>query len=196
MNGNPLQDLRLLTQGFTDLSDAQWESFAKICKIRKLKKGDFFIKQEDPCGRVGFVSEGLLRTFYSDQNGKESTRSFGGKGKFVGPLTSLILKIPSLASTQAIEDSVMYEFSYKALTDLYKSDIKWESLGRQISEKISVERELREYELLTLTAGERLLKLEIEAPDWFSKVTKSLIASYLGISPISLSRLYRERYKI
>ncbi|OUR95807.1 hypothetical protein A9Q84_15000 [Halobacteriovorax marinus] len=191
MEIDSFEDLRKLTQVFTDLSDEQWSSFSKFCHRRVIKKGEYFLKHGDPCQLVAFISAGLVRTYYSDKEGRESIKRFSIEGDFIGPLTSLLLNIPSLINIQAIEDTVLYEFSYSHLTNLYGTDIKWESLGRQITERISIERELREYELLTLSAAERLTKIESKAPKWLPRVSKGFLASYLGISPISLSRLYR-----
>jgi len=159
--------------------------------LKTLEAGEFFIKEDKPATHFAFVIEGVLKEYYLTKKGDEYVKAFNLKGDFTGSYFDLMSGLPSTCSIRAIKDTKLAIGSFKEFHRLYDTNIHWQKLGRVIAENLFIKKAKREYELLTLSAEERYLKLIEEWPDVEAELTQILIASYLGITPISLSRLKR-----
>ncbi|MOA52811.1 hypothetical protein D3C78_1761660 [compost metagenome] len=101
----------------------------------------------------------------------------------------MITREPSYFSIQALEDSVVIEIPYELQQDLMERDHGWERLVRKAVEKLYLKKEERERQLLFLDAGKRYCAFLESYPHIAKSLPQYHIASYLGISPVSLSRL-------
>lgn len=175
----------------TAIPSEEWDAFAAITERRIVPKLRHFVEAGDCTEAVGFCIGGLFRLYYTTPDGVEFNKSFCASGEFVASYGALLQGIPSYFSIQALMDSELVVFRYHDYKALYDRHPCWERLGRLIAEQLFVSKETRERELLLLSAEDRYrLFLERYGPV-AAAIPQYHIASYLGITPVALSRIRR-----
>lgn len=187
---NPLIPEILKT--FAPFTDHEIEIAEPFLKPVSIKKGCFFSKAGMITDRVGFVSRGLLRSFYTIK-GKETTTYFLQAGSFAAALLSFLQMKPAVENIQALEDSELIVISRKDLFKLYDENWKWQQVGRVLIENYYVIMEQRSIGLQSLSAHERYNIFLKEFPDVIKSVPLHQIASFLGITPETLSRIRSQK---
>jgi CRP-like cAMP-binding protein len=157
--------------------------------FRRLKRGEFLTRAGEVADQVGFVVNGLFRKLHVTPGGKAIVRGFGGPGAVVGAYVSLLTGTPSYLSVEALRDSELFTLPWSELNALYARHTCFQTIGRRLAEVTLLEREARAHELLTLTASERYARFLETNPNLVNELRDYDIASYLGITPVSLSRL-------
>lgn len=157
-----------------------------------LQKGDFFVKQDKVCQHIAFIVKGTLRIFYINNKGEETTSCFCTENNFTTSYKSFILQQPSNLSIQAIEETELLVIDYNNLQKLYKSRPIWQNIGRTVAEREYIVMEKYASVLNNETAKEKYLRLLQEQPIVIQKATVEDIASYLGITRRTLSRIRQE----
>ncbi|MBD2346108.1 Crp/Fnr family transcriptional regulator [Anabaena subtropica] len=151
--------------------------------------GNFFIQAGDiPC-QIGFVVSGLLRLYYVNPTGTDLTKSFCPENHFVAAYSALILKSTAQFSIEALEDSLLLVADYSQFTQLCAEHPCWQTINHKFVEALFIKKEKREAELLIDDATTRYQKFLAEYPNLDKRIKQYHIASYLGISPVSLSRI-------
>ncbi len=171
------------------MSPLDWAVTATKVHTRNLKKGDFLFRQGEISDVIGYVKRGLIYTYYVDQEGKQYVKNFAWEGRLISPYAAIISKSVCQFSGQALEDTTAICLPYKELETLYDKSPAWERIGRKNAEKLLIERELREYQNLCFDT-----KTKYDAfVDYFhpikERVPQYIIASYLGVTPVALSRV-------
>jgi CRP-like cAMP-binding protein len=156
---------------------------------RRILKNELFIRAGEVPRRFAYVHQGLFRYFYLHKKGTEFTKNFIPAGNFLTSYSAMIVQKPSIMFIEALEDSLIYEINYHDWIALRNEHPCWNALLVKMLEKAFVIKETRERELLLLDAQERYNNFNRDFPSLENKVKQHLIASYLGISPVSLSRL-------
>lgn len=168
---------------------SEWGKLREIIRYRHLERGDYFVVASDVAKDIGFVLSGLLRKFYQTEEGREYIKDFSPELRLVTAYSSLLQNKPSRLNIQAIESTKLLVIPYIQFIKLYEEHSCWQELGRKIAETLFIEREEREWELLLFTAQKRYELFLKKFPGLLKRVPQYDIASYLGISPVSLSRL-------
>ncbi len=158
-------------------------------KLCRLKRGEFLTRAGDVADQVGFVVTGLFRKVHVTPKGKAIVRGFGGPGAVVGAYVSLLTGAPSYLSVEALSDSELFVLDWSELDALYDRHTCFQIIGRRLAELTLLERETRAHELLTLSASERYARFRQSHRKLLPLLRNYDIASYLGITPVSLSRL-------
>lgn len=167
----------------------QWVKLEAHLRPRRLAKGRTFIEPGQPSVEAAIVVSGLFRFYYTDADGREATKAFRGPGEMLAAYAELLDQRPSRTTIEALEDSEVLVVRYDRVTALYKSHACWQELGRVIAEDHYRQRERREQELLLDSATERYRSFLKEKPELAARLSQKLIASYLGITPVALSRI-------
>jgi CRP-like cAMP-binding protein len=157
--------------------------------LRPLKRGEFLTRAGEVADQVGFVVDGLLRKLHVTPRGKPIVRGFGGPGSVVGAYVSLLTGAPSYLSVEALSDSRLFVLPWSEMNALYRRHSCFQTIGRRLAELTLLEREARAHELLTMTASERYARFRETHRELLPQLRSYDIASYLGITPVSLSRL-------
>jgi CRP-like cAMP-binding protein len=169
----------------------------KICELFypcKLQKGEFFIQCGFLSDTVGFIVSGLLRYYYIDKNGIEYTKAFAAENDFAVSYASMLLKQPSPFSIQALENTLLLCIKYTDLEKIMNSSLCWCILARKVIEKVYIQKQKREKELLLDDAQTRYINFIKQHPSFHKRIKQHYIASYLGISPVSLSRIRKNMF--
>ncbi|MFM2306624.1 MAG: hypothetical protein RLZZ367_1293 [Bacteroidota bacterium] len=178
---------------FVQLTAAELTLLAGYMQPITVNKGDFYLQQGKVCNYLGFMVSGAMRVYHT-ANDREYTSyfNFGGRNPFVSSYSSFITRTPSQENIHALDDSELIQIHYDNLQKLYAASPQFEKLGRLIAEynyTLAVE---RIYSLQHNTAQQRYMQLLQMYPNLVNSVPHHYIASYLGITPESLSRIRKE----
>lgn len=176
-------------KSFIQLSDDELSALEKILKIKKIKKKELYVENEQICQKVLFSNEGYFRFYHTDAKGNEITSDFYFAPTVITSYTSFITGKPSFVNVQAMSDMEVLEFSKSDLFLLFDKYPKIERLGRLIAEKIAINSEEHLFLLLNQTAEMRYKNLLQKNPQYVNTIPLQYIASYLGITQETLSRM-------
>ncbi len=181
--------LRKQVEQFGKMPDADWELLTPSLKELAIPKHGFLTPEGKHGKDIGVIIDGSMRHYYT-RDGEERTTYFYFENAFVGAYISCITGKPSEVSIEAMADCVLIVFPYAALAELFTKSIYWERFGRKLAEWALVGVEDRMVGLLTLSPEERYIQLlEGNKKKIIERIPQHLIANYLGITPVSLSRI-------
>ncbi|ABG59520.1 Crp/Fnr family transcriptional regulator [Cytophaga hutchinsonii] len=187
------QELALFIKKIIDLPAAEEKKLLAITRVYKVPKGDFYIQIGQIPKKFAFVAKGLFRYVYIDSKGNEFTKNFVPENNFALAYSSMIRHEVSKMAIEALEDSIICEIDYTDWLTLKKGNACWNIFLITILENAFTIKENRERDLLLLDAEQRYETFRQEFPALETRVKQHLIASYLGISPVSLSRIRKKR---
>ncbi|WP_062053278.1 Crp/Fnr family transcriptional regulator [Aquimarina longa] len=157
-------------------------------EIKKIKKGDFFLESGKICRKMAFIESGYLR-MYDIVEGKEITFWIGSSGKFITSLSSFIFKSENYWNIQALTDCTLCVISRDNHFSICKQQPKWLEFDNLLLAHSFALLERSMFAQLHTTAKQRFESLLNDEPTLFNNVPLQYIASMLGITPESLSRL-------
>jgi CRP-like cAMP-binding protein len=164
--------------------DALADNFKKL----ELSKGDYLVNQGSVCRNLYFLERGCVRGFYLLEE-KEVTYWFAFENDFLTSFHSFITKTPSVEKLQTLEDSVLWSISHDALFALYDKYPSIERLGRIVCEQYYIRLDERYIKAQFKAAPERYQDLITNHPHILQRVSLGYVASFLGISQETLSRI-------
>ena len=152
-------------------------------------KGAHFALVGEKSNRLGFVCRGIIRAYHSSPEGNEYTKTIFEEGVFVAPLAALTTGGPSPISLQALEPTELLVADYARIEELYTEHHALAEMARRVIQMEWVKKEIREIRMVTLSAEERYDIFLEEHKGLESRIPWYHIASYLGITPVALSRI-------
>jgi len=174
---------------YIELSDSEWEYCSGMLKVKKIRKKEIVLVQNTICRNVYFVVSGLLRVYFIDQLGKESTFHFAVEKTFATDYESFLKRSPAHYTIQALEDTVVLVISLEMQESLYKKLRYGEKLGRLIAEDYFFIFNDKIKAIYGQTPIERYKMMNEKFPKILERVPQHYIASYLNITSVHLSRL-------
>jgi CRP-like cAMP-binding protein len=174
---------------YIEISDEEWARYSSMLCVKEIKKKSIILSEGSICREVFFINKGLLRIFFVDNNGEEKTFHFALEKTFATDYKSFLKEIPSNYSIQAMEDTQVLVMSLDMILGGYKMLANGEKLGRLLAEDYFFMFNDKIQAMYTQTPLERYNDLTSSFPKLFQRVPQHLIASYLNISPVHLSRL-------
>ena len=160
-----------------------------IAKEKKVSKGEILIREGQAVKKTYFVVDGSLRSFCVDKEGKEHTLQFAIKDWWISDFIAIYNHEPASLTVECITDSVVIEFNAQKLSEIYLSFPEFESFQRENLQRHVVSLHKRILNQLQLTASERYSLFLKQYPNIEQHVPNYHIASYLGITQQSLSRI-------
>lgn len=154
-------------------------------------KGDYFLKTLQYSNRLSFVEKGYLR-MYANHQDKEITQWISGPGYAEVDLSSFLFGERSRWNIQALEDSTIfsiYKSDYKELNSMLAD---WQEIENKFISKCFIAIENRVYSHLSLSAEERFTSFYTQNKKMFTQVPQQYIASMLGMTPETLSRIRKK----
>ncbi|WP_339342873.1 Crp/Fnr family transcriptional regulator [uncultured Polaribacter sp.] len=177
------------------LSTEAEEYLYSISKEKTVTKGEVLIREGQTVKKTFFVTDGCLRSFCTDKSGKEHTLQFAIKEWWISDFTAIYNNEPATLTVESIKDSKVIEFNASKLNNIFSQFPEFEVFQRKNLENHVVSLHKRILNQLQLTARERY-DLFLEQYNDIEQYTPNYhIASYLGITQQSLSRIRVERAK-
>ncbi|MNJ85213.1 Transcriptional activator protein Anr [compost metagenome] len=158
----------------------------------KLKKDHYFIVEQEICDKVAFIASGGLRAFSTNPDGNENITCFKFENQFVTSYESLALQQPSKKNIQAIENCHLLVIDFSKLNQLTEAVPSWKFISNLIMEQEFMNKEDYLLNLNNKSAKEKYLHVITQSPEIVKRVQTSHLASYLGITPRTLTRVKRE----
>jgi CRP-like cAMP-binding protein len=171
------------------LSPGNWSKLLALTEKRSLAKNEFWVQPPAPVAHFAIVRSGLVRHYYVDAKGRESVKAFRGPGEFSAPYAELIQRKPSRTFIQALAPTELLTFEVARFDALAEDSLELQRLARRFVEQHFVAKEQREYEFLQLSAEERYRQFCAERPEHLAHIPQHQVASYIGITPVALSRI-------
>ncbi len=179
----------------TTNADIEPDIVKNIINIQKklhVEKGAFLLHEGEVCKHSFYVEKGLLRYYSIDEKGKEHIIQFAPEGWFVGDRESMFFNRPSQFFIQSLEDSDVVMIDDNLICELSKADETFAVFNNNLLHNHIRQLQHRINMLLSATAEERYLDFIKTYPDILLRVPQTMVASYLGITPESLSRVRKE----
>lgn len=176
------------------LNEDASKALLKCFEPLQLRKNDFFVQEGEYAKQIGFLTKGIVRAFFINQEGKEYNKQFFVAPSIIGAYASLLTKQPNKIGQQALTDCEILVADFKDIEKLYEKFQAIERLGRKIAEFYFLEKEQKEIEMALLDADKRYLIMKEKFPSLEQIIPQYHIASYLSISPTQLSRI-RKKFK-
>ena len=171
------------------LSDVEKDICKSLFSPKKLRKRQYILQQDDICKNLIFVEKGILRSYSVDSKGNEHILQFAPEGWWISDVYSFLTGEAAVYNIEAIEDSELLLISRSSLDELYERVPKFERYFRLLSQANMVATHRRLTASLSDSADEKYLRLLSAYPNIVARVPQHMIASYLGITPETLSRV-------
>ncbi|NPE46418.1 Crp/Fnr family transcriptional regulator [Sphingobacterium prati] len=169
----------------------QSESINKLEQISEkliCKRNNLLIRQDKIQKDIYFLASGLARVYYETAD-RQITLDFVSPGGTLISMNSYVHDTPGYENIDLLEDSIVYRIDQKQLFALYESDIALANWGRKMAELEFIKAEQRTMSKLFNTAQERYAELLKKYPQYIQRIKLGYIASYLGVSQVTLSRI-------
>ncbi|HEY6951502.1 MAG TPA: Crp/Fnr family transcriptional regulator [Bacteroidota bacterium] len=174
------------------LTDEEFERCAAFFTPKKIRKRQFILQEGNVCKHITFVTDGCLRAYTVDSNGEEHVIQFAIEDWWISDLQSFLTGNPATYNIDALEDSEVLLLELEARERMLLAVPKLERFFRLLQEGNYVAMHHRIEESLSASAEERYLSFTKTYPNLVQRVPQGQVASYLGITPQSLSRIRKE----
>jgi CRP-like cAMP-binding protein len=173
-------------------TDQELDTIKTYLKPKKLRKKQYLLQEGDICKFIAFVEKGALRSYTVDEKGVEHIIQFALEGWNISDLYSFLTAEPATYNIDALEDSELVLISKAAHEELLQTMPKYETWMRiQITGAyIAMQRRLTS--IISLSLEERYAYFTSLYPDIVKRVPQHMIASYMGLTPETLSRVRRK----
>jgi CRP-like cAMP-binding protein len=171
----------------------QWESFAAGITTRHLRAGEFLFHAGQMQPSVFIVNRGVVKLFYETVEGKFWVKTLATAGSYIASMSSQSSDSVASFSAQALADTQVEEMGYQQMQSLAADHIEWQRMVGRAYELYASRTERREMEFLTKTAEERYLRFLVDYQEFASMIPQKDIASYIGVTPVALSRIKSRR---
>ena len=186
-----MNELEQYIHGYFGVPNSDLQQLSSLFKRTELKKGDFFVKEDQHCQYLSFIRSGFIR-IYNYVDGKDVTQWISSQGEFVTDLSSLMFNNSARMNMQAMTDCSLYSISkqnYNRISTLIPS---WGKLEKLFLAKCFITLEDRVFSFLSMTAEQRYSMLFERSPELFNQVPLHYIASMLRMTPETLSRIRKK----
>ncbi len=176
-----------------DITDDEFALCTAFMIPRSIRRKQFFVQEGDPDRFIAYVTHGCLRTYTVDEKGEEHILDFAIDDWWASDLHSFLTGEAATFNIDALEDSRLLLLDREGREGLMRAVPKMERFFRLLQEANYVATHRRISETLSKTAEERYLNFLKKYPQLVQRIPQKHIASYLGITPQSLSRIRKER---
>lgn len=174
------------------ISKDEADTFMSFCYRKSFKKKAFLSDDDAYINEVYFIEKGLLRVKITDLQGREHTVHFAMENQFIADYNAFLTQKKSSYQLEAMENTEVIVLPRKAIDWGYINLTEGEKLGRLIAEYYFIYLDTRIQHLYTLTPIERYHLMNDIFPNIHNRAPQHMIASYLGITPIHLSRIKKQ----
>lgn len=182
--------LTLITnlQNITPLSEPLCNKLEEIIQTKTFSKKELVVKEGDVSNCIFFIEKGFARSFYT-KDGKDITAWFMAENDVIISVASFFTRIKSYENIEALEETTVHYIHYQELEELYRNFSEFNTTGRLLATHYYILSEERLYNMRKQTAEERYYFMLDKYPQLILRAQVSHIASYLGLTIETLSRI-------
>lgn len=184
-----MEQIKALLNFVTPFSDKDLSQITSLLVPRKASQGELLLKSGEVCKEFYFVMNGCIRTYFIDKNGNEKTRYIMPVNHMGTALSSFVSGRPSTEFLDALTDSELLYLSHANFHSLNNDLTNWKTFYQKILEMAYSFQTRKIESIMTMTARQRFDQTMKENPQLFQLVSNRVLASYLDMSPETLSRL-------
>ncbi|HUC82814.1 MAG TPA: Crp/Fnr family transcriptional regulator [Flavisolibacter sp.] len=184
-----MEDFTAYLLQFGNLNGQQIDLVKSKASERALRKDDYYWEAGKRVQQIGFLTEGVLRVYYYNKKGEEITRYFIDENHLILPSHTVDEIYTPSEYLSTVTDCRLVVFSKQAWREIAETVIGWDAIVQKIMAKHHREKIERRGELVSQDATTRYLDFTEKFPNLVNRVPLAFIASYLGITPSSLSRI-------
>lgn len=174
-----------------NISSEDCKTLGKSFRPEMVRKGEYFVRSGGFCDRLSFIEEGVLRIYYRFAD-REVTQWISTRESFVTDFGSFFYRQPSLRDIQALEDTELLTIDFKEYQSLGELLPVWNQFEKVFVGKCFVFMENRILDLISLSAEQRYARLFEQNHELLNQVPLQYIASMLGMTPETFSRIRRK----
>lgn len=171
------------------LNEVERGSVQAAFKLKHLRKRQYLLQEGDVCRYMAFIVKGAGRMYAVDANGQEHIIRFAIESWWLGDYESYNLQTPSLYNIEMTEDADVLLVTHAQMQELASAVQAVDLMIKEIDKKGAIATQKRIHSAISLSAEERYDTLSKSYPEFLKRFPQSMIASYLGISPETLSRI-------
>jgi CRP-like cAMP-binding protein len=175
------------------LTEEEITFFTSVLRHRKIRKRQYLLQAGDTNQFENFVIKGCLRAYTVDADGQEHIAMFGLEGWWISDLYSFLTNTPATQHIDALEDSEVFSIEKSDLDKLYERVPKFNKFFLRLLQNAFVAHQKRILSKISQTAEEQYINFISKYPSIEQRVPQSQIASYLGITPETISRIRRQQ---
>ena len=164
-------------------------------KPKKLRKRQYFLQEGDVCKYIGFIVKGSARTFTVDEKGHEHILKLSLENWWLADFESFYLLTPSRFNIEALEELEVLQSTNAQIEEFLKDIPAFSAMANVISQNNTIATQKRMQAAMSYTAEERYEDLVSNYPQFLQRFPQNMIASYLGLSPETLSRIRKNSFK-
>ncbi|WP_029295645.1 Crp/Fnr family transcriptional regulator [Chryseobacterium hispalense] len=187
-----MDQVRQVMQQMINITEEELESFLNKTSIKTFKRQEIVSMPDSIPNNIFFINKGIIRVFITDSEGTEHTIHFALENQFIADYSNFIKQKPSFYTLQALEETEVVILSRKTIEWGYNNLTEGQKMGRLVAEYYFIYQDDRIKNTYTRTPKQRYDNITDIFPNIHNRVPQHMIASYLGITPIHLSRLKKE----
>ncbi|NLQ17301.1 Crp/Fnr family transcriptional regulator [Marinomonas sp. M1K-6] len=175
--------------------EIDWQRLTVPMDVHLVRKGDYLFQQGDFANRLYFLHSGLVRYVSVSDEGKEFTQTFAKSPRIIGSTKAMVMETRALFGIQALDDCMITSFPWNAFYAQMRHDTGFLECYAKFLERIFITKEERENAFVKHSAERRYLEFCATYPELKNTIPQQQIASYIGITPVALSRI-RQKLKL
>lgn len=183
------EDFKELFRRFSFLRPQDLITLFKICSFKTIKKGELLVKEGELCKYTFLIRKGIVRTYILTKDGSERTIRLAKEKDFTSPYQCFLKGLPSSEYLEALEDCKVVAIDTNRLNEIAKTNIRILQLAHEGVKEAFIEAIMRVEFFTTLTPEQRYNNLFESSPELLQRVPQKYLASYLGVTTVSLSRI-------
>lgn len=187
-----MQTFNQSLQAYFDLKENDLSKISSYFKSETIDKGEFFLRAGNQCKKLSFINDGIFR-IYNTMDGKEITQWISTPGYFITEISSFMFETPSRFDIQALKNATIFSISKENYNLLNHEIENWNSIEKAFMSKCFAMLEDRVFSHLFMTAEERFQMFFQQNKALFNEIPQQYIASMLGMSAETLSRIRKKQ---
>jgi CRP-like cAMP-binding protein len=175
-----------------EISEQEYELVQDAFVPKKIRKRQYLLQEGDVCKHLAFIVHGAMRQYSVDDKGIEHIIHFGIENWWIGDRESFVMLTPSRYNVDAVEDSDVLLLTHEKMQFLSENIPAFSRTFSALDQRNFIATQKRIHASISLTAEERYIDLTERNPTFLQRFPQNMIASYLGVSPETLSRIRKK----
>jgi len=187
-----LDKIRKYIESITEVNDEDWKFFSSKLQKKWYSKKTIIAEIGEVENHISFIEKGIVRLLIPNKEDDEITYGFSFENEFISAYDSFLTQTPSQYQLETLVETSLLSITYSDLQNVYEHTKMGNLIGRLVAERLFIIKSNRALSLLNDSAEKRYFNLFTERPNLIKEIPLKYIASYIGVTPQSLSRIRKQ----